>query len=38
MLDSGKQLNPLLEKALKERRFKNQRCLNMAAAMQSNAG
>ncbi|WP_288132177.1 aminopeptidase N [Microbulbifer sp.] len=36
ILDSGKQLNPLLEKALKNRRFNNQRCLDMAAAMKGN--
>jgi len=33
ILDSGKDLNPLLEKALKNRRFENQRCLNMAALL-----
>ncbi|HEY8570735.1 aminopeptidase N [Microbulbifer sp.] len=33
ILNSGKSLNPLLEKALKNRRFRNQSCLNMAAAM-----
>ena len=39
ILDSGKALNPLLEKALKNRRYENQRCLNMAAAMTGrNAG
>ncbi|WP_226664703.1 aminopeptidase N [Microbulbifer aggregans] len=38
ILNSGKQLNPLLEKALKNRRFRNQRCLDMAAAMNGNAG
>ncbi|MFC6977785.1 aminopeptidase N [Microbulbifer taiwanensis] len=39
ILDSGKPLNPLLEKALKNRRFENQRCLNMAALLNgSNKG
>ncbi|WP_078085591.1 aminopeptidase N [Microbulbifer mangrovi] len=38
ILDSGKQLNPLLEKALKNRRYKNQQCLNMAAAIDNSAG
>ncbi|WKT60199.1 aminopeptidase N [Microbulbifer thermotolerans] len=33
ILHSGKQLNPLLEKALKNRRYENQRCLNMAAML-----
>ena len=30
ILDSGKSLNPLLEKALKNRRFENQRCVAMS--------
>ena len=39
ILDSGKALNPLLEKALKNRRYSNQRCLDMAAALSGrNAG
>ncbi|QIL91117.1 aminopeptidase N [Microbulbifer sp. SH-1] len=36
ILDSGKTLNPLLEKALKNRRFKNQSCLDMAEAINGN--
>ncbi|MBY6210111.1 aminopeptidase N [Microbulbifer agarilyticus] len=31
ILESGKSLNPLLEKALKNRRYGNRRCLEMAA-------
>ncbi|WP_323846562.1 aminopeptidase N [Microbulbifer magnicolonia] len=39
ILDSGKPLNPLLEKGLKNRRQENQRCLNMAALLSgSNKG
>ncbi|WP_295802514.1 aminopeptidase N [uncultured Microbulbifer sp.] len=39
LLDSGKELNPLLEKALKNRRYSNQRCLDISAAMaKHNAG
>lgn len=33
ILDSGKELNPLLEKALKNRRHENQRCLTMSALL-----